>query len=92
MLNREWQEVEVITYTTKDSYGQLQSGKPKTITMVIKVYSQFNINNPKYVDIDYIGIVKSPVDFNLVKFDGITCNVLYCIPSGKYYQVLMKKV
>jgi len=97
MLNREVKKVSVLTYTnTKDAYGQKRQGTPasRDTEMVLKIYSQSNVQDPRYVDIEKIGITK---DFNISTANQIVdgtdkYNVCFTIPSGKYLQVLMKHV
>lgn len=44
--------------TEKDEYGQTRQSTPtkQTIEMVCKVYSQNNIADPRYIDVDVIGL------------------------------------
>lgn len=69
--------------------------------MVCKIYSQVNVADPRYIDIDVIGLTrnhnisdKNEVVINENKF-GIpvgTYDIKYVIPTNRlYYQVLMKK-
>lgn len=96
MINREYIPVSIITYKNGiDEYGQkkITVDNKRTADMVIKIYSQTNVTDPRYVDCDYIGITKDKdiTDANDIEFNDIVCNVKYFIPTPKYTQVLMKK-
>lgn len=96
MINREYIPVSIITYEDKvDEYGQkkITVSNKRTADMVIKIYSQTNVADPRYVDCDYIGITKEKdiTDSNNIEFQNIICNIKYIIPTPKYTQVLMKK-
>jgi len=96
MINREMQTVQVLTYTnTKDAYGQKRQDTPSTrnVDMVVKLYSQNNVQDPRYVDVDKIGITKDRTinTTNQIQVGTEVYNVLFTIPSGKYLQVLMKR-
>lgn len=96
MINREWQTVDVLTYTnSEDEYGQSRQNTPtvNTVQMVCKLQSQSLTGDMRYVDIDMIGITEdtSITDHNQVKINNVKYNVSYVIPSRRYTQVLMKK-
>lgn len=96
MINRELQNVDVITYdNTLDDYGQLRQSEytTRTIPMVCKIYSQTNTNDMRYVDVEMIGITKDKdiTNENEIKIGDTNYQVLYVIPSSRYYQVLMRK-
>ena len=97
MINREMRPVTILTYPTgDDSYGQARRGTPteRVVDMVVKIYSQNNTTDVRYVDIDVIGLTydKTITDKNEVVIDGIRYTVKYPIPSGRLTQILMKKV
>lgn len=96
MINREMQSVDVLSYTsTLDEYGQSRMETPtsQTIKMMYKIYSQSNVSNPKYVDVDLIGITayQNITTANEIKIGNDKYVVKYVIPSSRYYQVLMSK-
>lgn len=103
MINREWQDVEVLWYSSDlDEYGQKRQSEPtvQTVEMVCKIYSQTNVTDPRYIDIDVIGLVDSCfiTDKNEVRIKENPFNipvgeyqVRYVIPSTRYTQVLMKR-
>ena len=95
MINRENKEVEVLTYSGVDSVGQRRMGEPttKTVEMFYKTYSQTNVADPRYVDIDLIGLTK---DFtintsNVIKIENSKYSVKYTISTPRYLVVFMKK-
>lgn len=97
MINREWQKVKVITFVDSvDAYGQKrQSGSAERDSeMVLKIYSQNNTADPRYVEVTNIGITKDTTiqPGEQVKVNNVVYNVLYIIPSSRLYQVLLKRV
>lgn len=97
MIQREKQIVKVVSFSdTVDEYGQKRQGISTTrnVDMVCKVYNQKNVTNPKYVDVEMIGLTmdKNITDSNQIIINGDTFNILYIIPSTRQYQILMKKV
>lgn len=97
MINREWKQVTVITFADElDEYGQKRQKGSSTrqVEMVTKIASQTDTADPRYVDVTDIGLTKDKnisVN-NQVSYDGNTYNVLYIIPSSRYYQILMKRL
>lgn len=96
MINREMKSVLLISFTSgTDKYGQKRNNgnTEETIEMAVKVYSQTNVSDIRYNDVELIGLTKTAVkDSQQIKIDDIVYQVLYVIPSGRYNQVLMKKV
>lgn len=103
VLNRELQEVDVLWFSkVKDAYGQYRQDEPtvQKVEMVCKIYSQNNVADPRYIDIDVIGLTEehtitteNEVVINDNDF-GIptgTYIVKYVIPSSRLYQILMKR-
>ena len=95
MINREYRPVTIITYENGiDEYGQKRKKNKteRTTEMVVKINSQVNVNDPRYIDCDYIGITKDKdiKDTDTCSFDNKNCNIKYIIPSGKYNQILIK--
>lgn len=96
MINREMRAVTVISYAdTVDEYGQKRQGTSteRTTDMVVKLYSQSNTSDVRYLDVEVIGLTKDKniTVQNRIKFDSVEYDVLYLIPSGRYTQVLMRK-
>lgn len=97
IFNRELKPVSVVSFTTgTDAYGQKrkQGSTTRTVEMYVKVYAQSNVSDVRYCDVTNIGLTydTSITDENQIVIDGATYNVLYVIPSGRMYQILMKKV
>ena len=97
ILNRELKPVSVVSFATgTDAYGQKrkQGSTTRTVEMVVKIYAQSNVSDVRYCDVTNIGLTydTSITDENQIVIDGATYNVLYVIPSGRMYQILMKKV
>lgn len=94
MYNNEKQTVQVLTYTNElDDYGISRTDTPTTrdIEMYVKVYSQTNVENPKYVDIELIGLTEDndlSTDNQLV-VGGHTYNIKFITPSRRLNQVFM---
>lgn len=96
MINREYQKVNILTFSEEtDDYGQLRQQAPTSqeIDMVCKIYAQTMTNDMRYKDVEMIGITKnnSITDENEIQIGNINYKVMYVIPSGKYYQILMRK-
>lgn len=96
MITKEMRTVSVLSYaTTKDEYGQTRQGTASTrpVEMAVWIYTQKNVADPRYVEVDKIGLTKDK-EINTkdrIQFDNLIYDVLYVIPSGRYYQVLMKQ-
>ena len=98
MINREKQSVSVITFTTgTDAYGQKNKkgiADTRTVDMYIKVYNQTPVDDIRYTDVTDIGLTtdKLITDSNeIIDENGAHYNILYAIPSSRYYQILMKR-
>ena len=97
MINREWQDVQVLTYSDElDEYGQKRQGTPtvRIVEMVCKIYSQSNVDDPRYVDVDVIGLTKDKdiTDENVIIIGDEKFNIKYVIPSSRLYQILMQRI
>ncbi len=96
MINREWQTVHVLTYSDEvDDYGQKRQGEftSRDVEMVCKIYSQTNVTDPRYIDVDVIGLTydKNITDKNVIIIGDDRFNVKYVIPSSRLIQILMTK-
>ena len=62
--------------------------------MVCKIYSQTNVTDPRYVDVDLIGLTKDKdiTDDNVIIVGDEKFNIKYIIPSSRLYQILMKRI
>lgn len=94
MINREWQEATVTTLSGTDvnEWGEpTPTGTTRTISIFKKIYSQTNVSDPRYVDVDEIALTK---DTEITTSDVITCGgkdyaVKYVVPSPRFTQVLL---
>ena len=96
MINR---ETKTVTYRAfneiKDAYGQpKREVVDSDVEMMIKIMGQHNVEDPRFVDCDAIGITKQPyLSFSLGDYiiDGSTTYLIkYLIPSNRFQQVLLK--
>lgn len=96
MINREMKSVYLVSFTSgTDKYGQKRNnGETKdVIEMAVKIYSQTNVSDIRYNDIELIGLTNTAVkDSQQIEIDSVRYQISYVIPSGRYTQVLMKKV
>lgn len=97
VLNRRWITVHKLTYSDeKDEYGQKripnsESPTSEDISVVWIIYSQKNVTNPNFVDVDIEMLTIADVDNkNVIEKDGELYNVKFIIP-GKYHQVFLQK-
>lgn len=93
MINRELKRVTYRAFdNTKDAYGQLkQSFTDKDIDMMIKIQTQVNVEDPRFVDCDSVGICKELLVAGNKIIDGDkTYLIKYVIPSSRYQQALLK--
>lgn len=95
MINREMKPVEVLTYTGVDSVGQKRMGEPTTreVEMFLKVYTQSNVADPRYIDCDLIGLTK---DFtintsNVIKVENDKYSIKYILNTPRYLVIYLKK-
>lgn len=97
MINREKTPIIIIHYTDNiDGYGQTKKNVKEKVAseMVVHIYSQTNVTNPKYVDIDYLGIYNPQVNISIdddIIFNNNQCSVMYIVPANRYNIVYMKK-
>lgn len=96
MITREMRPVYVVSFdNTVDKYGQKRKGQQslRETKMVVKIYSQTNVEDIRYNDVELIGLTydKEITDENQIQIDGVNYQILYVIPSSRLYQVLMKK-
>lgn len=88
--------VEVLTYSEVNSVGQKRMGEPttKTVDMFIKIYSQSNVADPRYLDVDLIALSK---DYeistsNVIKVENDKYNVKFILKTPRYLVLYLKKV
>ena len=93
MINRELQTVTIKSFAeTLNDYGEKTLSETTTSAeMMVKPYSQANVQDPRFVDVEYIGLTKANVSIeNVVTIDGTDYMVLFVIPSRRYNEVFMK--
>lgn len=89
-------EMKKVTYrvfdNTKDAYGQLkQSYTDSQIEMMIKIRGQVNVEDPRFIDCDCVGISRETLVPGNKIIDGDKVYLIqYAIPSSRYQQVMLK--
>ena len=96
-IQRELQSANVLVYgLSTDDYGQLEAGIPtqRTIQMAVKVYSQQNVQDPRYVDVEMVGLTqdKSIAPGEVVSLAQGDYRVKYVIPTGRWQEILLSKL
>ena len=101
-INRELQSTTVKGYAHEsaspynlsvDTYGQLEAGTPRTISIAAKVYSQQNVQDPRYVDVEMVGLTKDAIaPGEVVSLASGDYRVKYVIPTGRWQEVLLTKL
>ena len=96
-ITRELQSATIKAYgTTVDAYGQLEQGTPTTRTadIAFKIYSQMNVTDPRYVDVEAVGLTKdkSIVPGEVISFAQGDYRVKYVIPTGRWQELLLVKL
>lgn len=93
MINRELKRVTYRAFNkTKDAYGQLkQEYTDRDIEMMIKIQTQVNVEDPRFVDVDCVGVCKELLEAGNQIIDGNkTYLIKYVIPSSRFQQALLK--
>lgn len=94
-IQRELQSATVKGYTMNvDAYGQLEAGLPRSIELSVKLYSQQNVQDPRYVDVELIGLTQ---DKNIVPGEVVSLaqgdyRVKYVIPTGRWTELMLTKI
>lgn len=94
-IQRELQSATVKGYTMNvDAYGQLEAGLPRSIELSVKIYSQQNVQDPRYVDVELIGLTqdKNVVPGEVVSLAQGDYRVKYVIPTGRWQEILLSKL
>ena len=91
------QKMSRVTYrafsNTKDDYGQLKQTYTDTqIDMMIKIRGQANVEDPRFIDCDKIGITEETLIPGNYIVDDKDYLIQYVIPSGRFNQVFLKCV
>lgn len=96
-ITRELQSATIKAYgLTVDAYGQLEQGTPTTRTadIAFKIYSQMNVTDPRYVDVEAVGLTKdkSIVPGEVISFAQGDYRVKYVIPTGRWQELMLVKL
>lgn len=94
-IQRELQSATVKGYTMNvDAYGQLEAGLPRSIELSVKLYSQQNVQDPRYVDVELVGLTKdkSIVPGEVVSLAQGDYRVKYVIPTGRWTELMLVKL
>ena len=95
-ITRELQSVTIKAYgTATDAYGQLiQSEATRTADIAFKIYAQANVPDPRYVDVDAVGLTKdtSIVPGEVISFAQGDFRVKYVIPTSRWQHLMLVKL
>lgn len=94
MINREQKQVIYRAFSnTKDKYGQLKrESTDQEVDMVIKIMGQSNVEDPRFIDCDSLGITRERglKPGNYIVDGEVSYLIKYVIPSFRYQQVFLK--
>ena len=96
-ITRELQRATIKAYgLTTDTYGQLEQGTPTTRTadIAFKIYAQQNVQDPRYVDVEAVGLTKdkSIVPGEVISFAQGDYRVKYVIPAARWTELMLVKL
>lgn len=103
-IKRELQSVTIKAYAHEsaspydlvvDDYGQLTyASTTRSAKMAVKVYSQQNVQDPRYVDVEMVGLTqdKSIVPGEVISLAQGDYRVKYVIPTGRWQEILLAKL
>lgn len=103
-IKRELQSVTIKAYAHEsaspydlvvDDYGQLTyASTTRSAKMAVKVYSQQNVQDPRYVDVEMVGLTqdKSIVPGEVISLAQGDYRVKYVIPTGRWQEILLSKL
>ena len=103
MINRKLQSVTVkgpahestAPYNlTVDSYGQITYEQTaRTIQMATWVYSQQNVQDPRYIDVEMVGLTHDAIaPGEIVTLAQGDFRVKYVVPTERWQEVLLTKL
>lgn len=78
-----------------DEYGQLMYATlTRTADVAFKLYSQQNVQDPRYTDVEAIGLTKdtSIVPGEVITFAQGDFRVKYVIPTGRWQELMLVKL
>jgi len=95
VINRDWQDATVSTLSGDvDEYGQpTTSAVTRQIKIYKKIYTQTNVNDPRYAEVDEIALTtdKNVTTSDTISTDTDTYRILYIIPSTRYTSLLLRR-
>lgn len=103
-INRELQSVTIkgLAHDTSapygpavDDYGQITySMTTRSAQMTVKIYSQQNVSDPRYVDVEMVGLTKdtSIVPGEVVSLAQGDFLVKYVVPTGRWQEILLTRL
>ena len=95
-ITRELQSATIKTYGSNvDRYGQLiPSENTRTADIAFKVYGQQNVQDPRYVDVEAVGLTKdtSIVPGEVITFAQGDYRVKYVVPTSRWQQLMLVKL
>lgn len=94
-ITRELQSVTITgTGQTVDAYGQLIPGATRTADVAFKIYAQQTVADPRYVDVEAIGLTKdtSIVPGEVISFAQGDFRVKYVVPTSRWQQLMLVKL
>ena len=95
-ITRELQRTTIKTYgTSVDEYGQLVLNEAtRTADIAFKLYSQQNVSDPRYVDVEAVGLTKdtSIVPGEVITFAQGDFRVKYVVPTGRWTELMLVKL
>ena len=96
-ITRELQSATLKAYGTNvDAYGQLEQGTPttRTIDVAVKIFSQMNVQDPRYVDVELIGLTKDKdiVPGEVLSLAQGNYRIKYVVPTGRWTELMLVKL
>ena len=105
MINRDWQDATVATLSgataSINEYGEptfvldeQEQPATRTIQVYLKIYSQTNVTDPRYTEVDEIALTKDRevTTSDRLTVDGIVYAVRYVIPSPRFTTLLLRRL
>ena len=96
-ITRELQRATLKDYgLSVDDYGQLEQGIPtqRYIDVTVKIYSQQNVQDPRYVDVELIGLTqdKDVTPGEVLTLASGDYRVKYVVPTGRWTELMLAKL
>lgn len=94
-ITRELQSATITANTTTtDAYGQIVPGAERTADIAFKIFAQNNVQDPRYVDVEAVGLTKdkSIVPGEVISFAQGDYRVKYVLATGRWTQLMLVKL